>query len=202
MKSLKNTLTNTGVALLTGAMLNAQTPLFTGMAGKPVALEARAHLGEQAPGYTGFAKFFPKGIPAWAYIGNTYSKGELGESLYGIGPSINIKDRAYFLPTLEGAGGMPNMFTLYSTFNFGNGRYLDINPTISKENPVVTSINLHKTYNGVTFGATTEFQNGKFGKLKDMTWRIAKVKNGNFVDFGVNFGKRSVRVAAQRAFGN
>ena len=128
-----------------------------------------------------------------------FNQGELGNVLYGIAPAINIKDKAYFLPAIEGAGGRPNQFSLYSTFDLGHGRYVDINPTITKKE-AVTSINLHKTHKGVTFGASTDFQNGKLKKPRDMVWRIAKFNNGNFIDLGVNFGKKKIRVAVQKAF--
>ena len=201
MTNLKDVLKVSGAITLAGSVANAQTPLFTGMAGKPISLEARAHVGEETPNYMGFAKFFPKSIPAWAYIGNTYNQGELGESLYGFGPVINIKDRAYFLPTLEGAGGKPNQFSLYSTFDLGHGRYIDINPLIRENEKPIINFNVHKKVGGVTVGMSSDFSNGQFRRERDTDFRVVRFDNGNFVDLGVNFGKRKVRIAVQRAFG-
>jgi len=204
---------NKGAAISTIALasllplksVNAQLPFFTGK--RPPAtytIENRTLLSKNEPKFTDIllGKTFRKEIPAWAYLRKSYnSKKDFSDLFYGVGGIVNIKNRIYMLPTVEATGKDFSGLTFYSTLDLGRGFNVDLNPKFD-ENLKYNKMpfNLGKTYKGLTFGASSDVKDGKLRRLRDTDFRIAKIKRGNFIDIGVNFGKKRVRVAMQKAF--
>jgi len=193
--------------LLPTAKAEAQLPFFNGQRTPTTyAFENRAMIGDkdQNPRFTNISilKNFRRDIPLWLYMGNSYNNRDgVGNFFYGAGPIINLRNRLYMLPTIEGSGERFTGATVYSTLALGRGFHIDLDPKLdSTLNYDFTSFNIGKTYGGLTFGISSDIKDGRFRSLRDTDFRVARVRRGNFIDIGVNPNKRRLRIAFQKAF--
>ncbi len=184
----------------------AQLPFFTGQrTPTPYALENRAMFGKENPEVNNITilKTFRNELPLWAYFGNSYNNDNgLGNFFYGIGPMINLWDKVHMLATAEGSTEEFSGATIYSTLLLGRNWHIDLHPKFDgKLEYTSTSFNIGKTHKGLTYGISSDFTDRRFRSLRDIDIRVAKVKQGNFIDFGINFEKKRFRIAFQKAFG-
>jgi len=207
-KTLKRLLTPGAIALsiiLPTKQSNAQLPFFTGQSTPTTyAVENRTLVGGEEPKFKDIlvGKTFRKEVPIWAYLGNSYNDQDgFGSFFYGVGGILNIGDRFHMLPTAEGSGKEFSGLEFYTTLDLGRGWNIDLISGLNDRlNYTNTSFNVGKTHKGLTFGVSSDYSDGKLRDLRDTDIRVAKIKKGNFFDIGVNFGKKRVRVALQKAF--
>ena len=90
--------------------------------------------------------------------------------------------------------------SVYTTVDMGRKMHVDVNPTISKNlKDYAVNLNLGRTYGDFTFAVSSDVHNGKMRELKDTDMCAAWINKGNFADLRINFGKKKVRIAFQKA---
>ncbi len=197
------------VGLIPTANAQAQLPFFSGQ--RPPAtylLENRTILGKNSPEVNNITvlKTFRNEAPLWAYVGNCCDNDNgFGDFFYGIGPTINFGDNIHMSLTAEGSTKNPKVFsggTIYSTLHFGRNWHVDLHPSFDGELDFSSAnINIYHNPGKITYGISSDFKDKRFRSLRDVDFRVARMKSGNFIDLGINLGRKRLRVAVQKAFG-
>jgi hypothetical protein len=190
------------ISLLPTQEAKAQLPFFAGeKVPATYAVESRTFAKPEDPEFDSrlVLKTFRDEIPLWAYLGIPYNnENGLGDAFYGVGPILNFNDRLHILPTVEGSGKEFSGVTFYNTLYLGKDKdwHVDFHPGLNENLRYnSTPFSVGKTYKGFTFGASSEV-----GDLGDTTLRIARVKDGNFIDVGFSPRDKELRVSLQKTF--